>query len=99
MNLKTGITSLVCLPGLLTLPLRAEHPASASPPTPKEIVNCGGGGWKDGQVNEPCLLVNPKDATKLILFYSGMKLGGSRGAIGKAWANTSEPFTWHEDAN
>jgi len=70
----------------------------ANPPAPKEIVTYGGGGWKDGQVNEPCILVNPKDATKLIMFYSGMKLGGSKGAIGKAWANASEPFAWHEDA-
>ncbi len=71
----------------------------ASPPTPKEIISYGGGGWKDGQVNEPCLLANPKDATKLIMFYSGMKLGGSKGAIGKAWANISDPFTWHEDSD
>lgn len=68
-------------------------------PSPKKIINFGGGGWKDGQVNEPCIFVNPKDKTKLIMFYSGMKLGGSAGAIGKAWANISEPFIWHEDAN
>ncbi len=70
-----------------------------APPSPKKIINFGGGGWKDGQVNEPCIFVNPKDKTKLIMFYSGMKLGGSAGAIGKAWANILEPFVWHEDAN
>lgn len=69
-----------------------------TPLSPKKIINFGGGGWKDGQVNEPCILVNPKDKSKLIMFYSGMKLGGSAGAIGKAWANISEPFVWHEDA-
>ena len=60
------------------------------------VINCGGG-WKDGQVQEPCILVNPKDASKLIMFYAGMKLGGREGAIGKAWANVADPFTWHED--
>lgn len=99
MNLKTVLTSLICLLGLLDLPLQAEHPAMANPPTPKKIISYGGGGWKDGQVNEPCILANPKDATKLIMFYSGMKLGGSAGAIGKAWANIAEPFIWHEDAD
>ena len=32
---------------------------------PRMIIPCGGGGWKDGQVQEPCILVNPKDAGKL----------------------------------
>ncbi len=84
---------LICLLASLTLPT----PAQRVSPAPKKIINYGGGGWKDGQVNEPCILVNPKDATKLIMFYSGMKLGGSAGAIGKAWANVTDPFTWHKD--
>jgi len=99
MNFKPSITHLICLLGLLVLPIQAQRPAVANPPTPKKIISYGDGGWKDGQVNEPCILVNPKDATKLIMFYSGMKLGGSAGALGKAWANVSEPFTWHEDAD
>jgi hypothetical protein len=66
---------------------------------PRMIIPCGGGGWKDGQVQEPCILVNPKDAGKLVMFYAGMKLGGSAGCIAKAWADVSDPFTWHEDAN
>jgi hypothetical protein len=61
------------------------------------VINCGGGGWKDGQVQEPCILVNPKDPSKLIMFYAGMKLGGREGAIAKAWANVADPFTWHEE--
>src|SRR5215207_827683 len=93
MNLRS-IIFLICL---LTS-LIVSTPAQRVLPTPKKIINYGSGGWKDGQVNEPCILVNPKDATKLIMFYSGMKLGGSAGAIGKAWANVSEPFNWHEDA-
>ena len=82
------ITTLFFLLGALSLTLFAQ------PPT--KIINFGGGGWQDGQVNEPCILVNPKDPTKLIMFYSGMQLGGSAGAIGKAWANVTEPLIWHE---
>jgi len=67
-------------------------------PRPRMIIKYGGGGWKDGQVQEPCILVNPKDAGKLIMFYAGMKLGGREGAIAKAWADVADPFTWHEDA-
>ena len=66
---------------------------------PVKIINYGGGGWKEGQVQEPCILQNPKDASKLILFYAGMTHGGGIGCHGKAWANVADPFTWHEDPN
>jgi hypothetical protein len=64
------------------------------------IVNYGGGGWKSGQVEEPCILVNPKDSTKLIMFYSGATAlaDGGVASIGKAWARVSDPYIWHEDA-
>lgn len=88
---------LICLICLICLSLLAQ--VKQGQPAPKKIINYGGGGWKDGQVNEPCILVNPKDSSKLVMFYSGMKLGGSDGAIGKAWANVSEPFNWREDAD
>lgn len=80
----------------------ANSNANCEPPakedTPVKIIEFGGGGWKDGQVNEPIVIVNPRAPRKLIMFFSGMKLGGSFGTIGKAWANASEPFVWHEDA-
>ena len=77
----------------------AKNAASSVAAKPRIVINCGGGGWKDGQVQEPCILVNPKDASKLVMFYAGMKLGGREGCLAKAWANVSDPFTWHEDAN
>ncbi|MCY3018928.1 MAG: hypothetical protein NTW87_07865 [Planctomycetota bacterium] len=72
----------------------------ARPPRKELVINYGGGGWKDGQVQEPCILVNPKDATKLIMIFAGAVTSakGGAGAIAKAWADISEPFTWHEDA-
>lgn len=90
------VSRFIVLIGSLTgliLTVQAQRTA----PVPKKIINYGGGGWKDGQVNEPCILINPKDPTRLVMFYSGMQLGGSAGAIGKAWAYVSEPFNWYED--
>ncbi|MFN7930263.1 MAG: hypothetical protein U0Y68_20525 [Blastocatellia bacterium] len=84
---------------LFGLSLLMLLPWLAAAQSPVRIINFGAGGWKDGQVNEPVILVNPKDASRLIMFYSGMQLGGSRGAIGKAWAKISEPLVWHEDAD
>lgn len=55
--------------------------------------------WAGGQLQEPCILVNPKDSTKLIMIYAGMNLikdDGGRGAIFKAWAHTSNPYKWYD---
>jgi hypothetical protein len=98
-HLMRASTYLTCMLGMYSLPALAQNTATPVPASPKMIINCGGGGWKDGQVQEPCILVNPKDPSKLIMFYAGMKLGGENGCIGKAWADVSDPFTWHEDAN
>ena len=75
----------------------AQDAAPSPLPEPKKIINYGGGGWKDSQVQEPCIMVNPKDASKLIMFYGAF--GGGSGCLGKAWADVSDPFTWHEDPN
>jgi hypothetical protein len=92
------IACFIFMPGLLTLPAAAQD-AATTLPRPRMVINCGGGGWKEGQVQEPCILVNPKDPSKLIMFYAGMTLGGKQGALAKAWASVSDPFTWHEDAD
>jgi hypothetical protein len=54
--------------------------------------------WQSQQVQEPCILENPKDPDRLVMFYSGVP-AGDRGIcyIGKAWALKSDPFTWHQD--
>jgi hypothetical protein len=70
-------------------------PSSLALVTNQMIFNHGKiGSWDANQVEEPCILVNPKDATKLIMFYSGAGSGGVA-AIGVAWANVSDPYTWH----
>ena len=92
------VAGLACILGMHALAAMAQNAGSSTPPKPRKIIDYGGGGWKDFQVEEPCILVNPKDTNKLIMFYSGVKLGGPV-CHGKAWADVSDPFTWHEDAN
>ena len=54
--------------------------------------------WESQQVQEPCILPNPKDPTRLVMFYSGVpKSDRTYCAIGKAWASVDDPFTWHQD--
>lgn len=54
--------------------------------------------WESQQVQEPCILLNPKDPSRLVMFYSGVpKSDRNYCAIGKAWASVDDPFTWHQD--
>lgn len=56
--------------------------------------------WESQQVEEPCILPNPKDPKKLVMFYSGVPSSNRDIAyIGKAWALKSDPFTWHQYEN
>ena len=81
--------------------------ASAAPGSPavptsairgEVIINRLAAPWESQQVQEPCILTNPKDPTRLVMFYSGVPAANRRLCyIGKAWALKSDPFTWHQD--
>lgn len=63
------------------------------------IVNRADSGWESQQVQEPCILTNPKDPSRLIMFYSGVPATNRNLCfIGKAWALKTDPFRWHQDA-
>jgi hypothetical protein len=63
------------------------------------IINRQTAPWESQQVQEPCILTNPKDPTRLVMFYSGVPATDRKLCyIGKAWALKSDPFTWHQDA-
>lgn len=54
--------------------------------------------WESQQVQEPCILPNPRDPARLIMFYSGVPATNRNVCfIGKAWALKSDPLTWHQD--
>lgn len=55
--------------------------------------------WMSQQIEEPCILPNPKVPGKLIMFYGAVPASNrNTAAVGKAWADASDPFTWHQDA-
>lgn len=61
------------------------------------IINRKTADWESQQVQEPCILPNPKDPTRLVMFYSGVPASNRNLCyIGKAWALKSDPFTWHQ---
>lgn len=50
------------------------------------------------QIEEPCILPNPKVPGRLIMFYSAFSSSNRVvAAIGKAWADARDPFLWHQD--
>ena len=54
--------------------------------------------WQSQQVQEPCIVPNPRDPTRLVMLYSGVPAADrKRCDIGKAWALRSDPLKWHED--
>jgi len=54
--------------------------------------------WMSQQVEEPCILPNPKVPGRLVMFYSAVSASNRVvAAIGKAWAETRDPFRWHQD--
>lgn len=75
---------------------------AAMPPirvSSKPILKHGGFSGAGGQIMESCILINPKDSTKLIMFYAGQNLiitDGGRGALAKGWAYRKNPLVWYE---
>ncbi len=54
--------------------------------------------WMSQQIEEPCILPNPKVPGRLIMFYSAVSASDRVvAAIGKAWADVADPFVWHQD--
>jgi hypothetical protein len=83
-----------------TLELRASGaaPLKAGAIRGEVIINRMVAPWESQQVQEPCIIENPKDPTKLVMFYSGVPSSNRRLCyLGKAWALKSDPFTWHQD--
>lgn len=83
-----------------TTGLAAEANSSSKPIRGEVIINRTSSPWQSQQVQEPCILPNPKDPARLVMFYSGVPATNRNTCfIGKAWALKSDPFTWHQDEN
>lgn len=97
-NILLFIFALLGLP-LLEHPLSAAVKANAAKPIRGQIIiNRADSPWETQQVQEPCILPNPKVRDRLVMFYSGVPTTNRNLCfIGKAWAKKSDPFTWHQD--
>lgn len=72
--------------------------AGADAPRGQIVLPRAGRAWMSQQVEEPCILPNPKVPGRLIMFYSAVSSANRVvAAIGKAWADARDPFTWHQD--
>jgi hypothetical protein len=78
---------------------RAEQPHAQSSAIRGEIVlPRASHEWMSQQIQEPCILPNPKVPGRLIMFYSAVSSSNRVvAAIGKAWADASDPFHWRQD--
>lgn len=55
--------------------------------------------WMSQQIQEPCLLPNPKKPGQWIIFYSAVPATNRVVcAVGKAWMDSRTPFQWHQDS-
>jgi hypothetical protein len=54
--------------------------------------------WMSQQIEEPCILPNPKVPGRLVMLYGAVPASNrSYAAVGKAWADENEPLKWHQD--
>jgi len=91
-----GTTLLLSIAHLQVLAAKAI--GAPKPLRGEVIIKRTGSAWESQQVQEPCILPNPKDPALLVMFYSGVPATNRNVCfIGKAWAHKSDPFTWHQD--
>ena len=107
----TGLLAAGCLLGTAAARAADTHPAvgstTATAPAPiaavrgSIVLSRASHGWMSQQIEEPCILPNPKMPGRLIMFYSAVSSSNRVvAAIGKAWAETRDPFHWYQyDAN
>ncbi len=90
--------ALILLSVAGSLAVGAEPPAGEAPLRGEVIIKRTDSAWESQQLQEPCILPNPKDPTRLVMFYSGVPATNRNLCfIGKAWALKSAPFAWHQD--
>ena len=93
-----GLGAMLLLSAPHTGGLAAEARVARMPIGGEVIINRTAAEWESQQVQEPCILPDPKDPARLVMFYSGVPATNRTLCfIGKAWALKSDPFTWHQD--
>ncbi len=93
---RIAFATTLTLTGIL---IGAGEPGMPPPPIRGEIVLARAShAWMSQQIEEPCILPNPKVPGRLIMLCSAVASSNRVvAAIGKAWADTHAPFRWHQD--
>lgn len=92
---KTWIVIVVILAAISPLACADEPPAAVRG---EMVLARASHPWMSQQIEEPCILPNPKVPDRLIMFYGAVSASNRIvAAVGKAWADASDPFTWHQD--
>ena len=93
---RKGVVVMACI--IASTGLGADLPPNPRAIRGEVIIDRKAAAWESQQVQEPCILPNPKDPTRLVMFYSGVPASNRNLCyIGKAWALKSDPFKWHQD--
>src|SRR5512135_3070915 len=96
LNLMFALAFWLCGPDGPVFQADAAVPLKS--PRGQIIISRTSAAWESQQVQEPCILPNPKEPGRLVMFYSGVPATNRNVCfIGKAWALKSDPFTWHQD--
>jgi hypothetical protein len=78
--------------------LSAGEPPVGQPIRGEMVLRRADSSWMSQQIEEPCILPNPKVPGRLVMFYSAVPSSNRvLAAVGKAWADASDPFHWHQD--
>ncbi len=54
----------------------------------------GSGSFYESFVTDPCTLVDPSDATKLVQWFSAVATSGVVNSIGRVTSTVADPYTW-----
>lgn len=93
--MQTPKSTLLTLIALVTV---CAGPAPAEAVRGEMILSRASHAWMSQQIEEPCILPNPKVPGKLLMLYSAVPADNRvLCAVGKAWADATEPLTWHQD--
>ena len=69
MKLSLIVADALCL---LNLSVLSSAAGPSMPIRDEVIIKRTASAWESQQVQEPCILPNPKDPARLVMFYSGV---------------------------
>ena len=96
--LQVAVFALLTVDSFMVAAFSETSPSESGGVQGEIILARASNDWMSQQIEEPCILPNPKVPGRLIMFYGAVPASNrNTAAIGKAWAETSDPLIWHQD--